>query len=125
MIKYLLIILCVISSVSFASFIEKKLTNQKQELQAEKIFREIRCLVCDGESINDSKAKLAFDMRYYIREKIAAGLTKEEIIYSLRQVYGDEILMKSPLNKYTFILWFLSFLILVLSIYFFIRKLIK
>ena len=93
------------------------LENQEQELRARNISKNIRCMVCQNQSIDESNAPLAKDLRILIREKIKAGKNNEEIYKFLTDRYGDFILLKPPLKKSTFMLWFLPFVFLAIGIF--------
>ena len=95
------------SSISNTVEPDEILKNQKQELRARKISKNIRCLVCQNQSIDESNAPLAKDLRILIRNKIENGKKDEEIYKFLTDRYGDFILLKPQLNKNTYILWFL------------------
>ena len=101
---------------SYAVEPEEILTNKKQEILARKISKNIRCMVCQNESIDASSAPLAKDLRVLIRNKIQEGKNSEEIYKFLTDRYGDFILLKPPLKIITFPLWFLPFFILIISI---------
>jgi len=101
---------------SYAVEPEEILTNKKQEILARKISKNIRCMVCQNESIDASSAPLAKDLRILIRNKIQEGKNSEEIYKFLTDRYGDFILLKPPLKIITFPLWFLPFFILIISI---------
>lgn len=101
---------------SYAVEPEEILTNEKQEILARKISKNIRCMVCQNESIDASSAPLAKDLRILIRNKIQEGKNSEEIYKFLTDRYGDFILLKPPLKIITFPLWFLPFFILIISI---------
>ncbi len=115
---YRAIILAIIlfSQTSLALEIEDHFTNQEQEQQATDIFKQIRCMVCTGESINDSKADLAKDMRILIRNEIKSGKTPEEIITYLHERYGDAVLMKPPFQPNTYILWLMPIILLFVGV---------
>ena len=74
-------------------------------------------MVCQNQSIDESNAPLAKDLRILIRSKIKEGNKDEEIYKFLTDRYGDFILLKPPLNSKTLILWFLPFIFLILGIY--------
>lgn len=76
------------------------------EARAVALQRQFRCLVCQGESLDESNADLAKDLRRLIRAQIAAGASDEEITHYLVSRYGDFILMKPPFKGETYILWF-------------------
>ena len=93
------------------------LKNQEQELRARNISKNIRCLVCQNQSIDDSNAPLAKDLRILIREKIKEGKNNEEIYNFLTERYGDFILLKPPFKLSTLALWILPFIFLVIGIF--------
>jgi cytochrome c-type biogenesis protein CcmH len=71
----------------------------------ERLSRELRCLVCRSETIADSNAPLAHDLRRELRELMAAGKSDQEIITFMTDRYGDYVLYKPPLQPRTFLLW--------------------
>ena len=121
-VKFILIItiICLtqlISNFSFAVEPDEILKNPKYELRARNISKNIRCMVCQNQSIDESNAPLAKDLRILIRDKIKEGNKDEEIYKFLTDRYGDFILLKPPLNSKNLILWFLPFIFLILGIY--------
>ena len=96
---------------------EEFLQNPKQELKARNISKNVRCLVCQNQSIDESAAPLAKDLRILIRKKVKEGHTENEIYKFLTDRYGDFILLKPPLKRITFILWFLPFVFLAIGIF--------
>lgn len=95
--------------------IDKKLPDARQEQQAEELFTQIRCLVCAGESLADSNAEIAVDMRGLIRKKIAAGQTTEEIKKYLVGLYGERILQQPPIKPNTYLLWLFPLLMIIIG----------
>ena len=93
------------------------LENKKQELRAREISKNIRCMICQNQSIDDSDAPLAKDLRILIRNKINNGSTDKQIYIFLTDRYGDFILLKPPVKKTTILLWFLPFIFLIIGIY--------
>ena len=85
------------------------------------ISQNIRCLVCQNQSIDDSNSELAKDLKILIREKVIDGVSNEEIYGYLRERYGDYILLKPPLNLNTILLWFLPFIVLIFGLIFIIK----
>jgi cytochrome c-type biogenesis protein CcmH len=71
----------------------------------EHLSRELRCLVCRSETIADSNAQLAVDLRRQLRELMAAGKTDEEILTYMTDRYGDYVLYKPPVRPRTWLLW--------------------
>ena len=93
------------------------LQNSKQELRARNISKNVRCVVCQNQSIDESSAPLAKDLRILIRKKIKDGNTDDEIYKFLVNRYGDFILLKPLLKFNTFILWIMPFVLLVVGIF--------
>ena len=77
------------------------------------ISQNVRCLVCQNQSMDESNSELAKDLKILIKEKLIAGDSDEEIYGFLKERYGDYILLKPPLNLNTVILWFLPFIVLM------------
>ena len=77
------------------------------------ISQNVRCLVCQNQSIDESNSELAKDLKILIKEKLILGDSDEEIYGFLKERYGDYILLKPPLNLNTVILWFLPFIVLI------------
>ena len=93
------------------------LQNKNQELRARNISKNIRCMVCQNQSIDESDAPLAKDLRILIRDKIKDGNKDKEIYQFLIDRYGDFILLKPPLKSNTFLLWLLPFIFFVVGIF--------
>ena len=93
------------------------LQNSKQELRARNVSKNVRCVVCQNQSIDESSAPLAKDLRILIRKKIKDGNTDDEIYKFLVNRYGDFILLKPLLKFNTFILWIMPFVLLVIGIF--------
>jgi len=93
------------------------LSNQKQELRAREISKNIRCMVCQNQSIDDSSSSIARDLRILIRNKIEEGKEDKEIYKFLTERYGDFILLKPPLKNNTIVLWFLPFIFFIVGIF--------
>ena len=97
---------------------EEILQNQKHELRARNISKNIRCMICQNQSIDESSASLAKDLRILIRSKIKDGKTDKEIYKFLTDRYGDFILLNPPLKSKTIVLWFLPFILFFIGIVF-------
>ena len=93
------------------------LQDPKLELRARKISKNIRCLVCQNQSIDESSAALAKDLRILIRNKIKGGYTNDEIYIFLTDRYGDFILLKPSFKLSTSALWSLPFIFLIFGIF--------
>ena len=96
---------------------EEFLENPQQEIRARNITKNIRCLVCQNQSIDDSSAPLAKDLRTLIRAKVQEKNTDEEIYKFLTDRYGDFILLKPPFKISTFLLWSLPFVFFIIGIF--------
>ena len=96
---------------------EEILENKKQEMRARNISKNIRCMICQNQSIDESNAALAKDLRILIRDKIKEGNSDKEIYKFLTDRYGDFILLKPPVKKITLALWFLPLIFLMIGIY--------
>ena len=86
-----------------------------EDPRAIELFKEVRCLVCQGQTIHESNAELAEDIKNLIREKISQGETDRQIKEYLVEKYGDGILMTPPFNSLTYVLWFFPFLIMIIG----------
>ncbi len=95
---------------------ELKLDDPAREAYARTIMKEIRCLVCQNQSIEDSNADLAKDLRQIVREQVSTGKNADEIKTYLVERYGDWVLLKPPVKRSTFLLWASPFLLLLLVI---------
>ena len=120
--RYFLIILCtlllqLINNVSYSVEPDEILQDQKQESRARNISKNIRCMVCQNQSIDESDAPLAKDLRILIRDKIKEGNNDTEIYKFLTDRYGDFILLDPPLKSSTIALWFLPIIFFVAGIY--------
>ena len=93
------------------------LQNPKQELRARNISKYIRCMVCQNQSIDESDAPLAKDLRILIRNEIKDGKNDEEIYKFLTDRYGDFILLKPAFKLNTLALWLLPFVFVLVGIF--------
>ena len=105
------------SNISYTVEPDEILKNKEYELRARNISKNIRCMTCQNQSIDESNAPLAKDLRILIRHKIKEGSNDKEIYKFLTDRYGDFILLKPPFDLNTLSLWFLSFIFLLLGIY--------
>ena len=90
----------------------ERLPDAAQEARARVLFRETRCLVCQNESIDDSEAALAKDLRTVIRGQIAAGRSDAQVRAFLTARYGEYVLLKPPFTPGNAILWVGPFVVL-------------
>ncbi|MEQ1754391.1 MAG: cytochrome c-type biogenesis protein [Micropepsaceae bacterium] len=95
---------------------EEMLGDPALEARAREITRELRCVVCQNQSIDDSNADLARDMRVLVRERLKKGDTNEQTLAYLVARYGNYVLLKPPLQLDTALLWFSPILFLGLGV---------
>lgn len=98
------------SMVSPVSAADDAIFRREMQLAAQ-----LRCLVCQNQSIAESNAPLALDLRTQIREQIAAGKTNDEIVDYMKARYGDFVLYRPPLQPTTALLWFGPVLLFVIA----------
>jgi cytochrome c-type biogenesis protein CcmH len=107
--------LLVIAWVGIAAAVQpdERLANPVLEQRAREISAELRCLVCQNQSIDDSNAPLARDLRLLVRQRLTAGDTDDEVRDYLVDRYGDFVLLKPPFEASTLILWLTPLLALL------------
>lgn len=93
-----------------------------EERAARDLMREIRCLVCQNQSIEDSDADLAKDLRILVRDRIRAGDSNDEVKSYLVERYGDWVLLEPPVNAGTLILWGSPLLFVLLAALILVRR---
>ena len=86
-----------------------------KEARARQLSQELRCMVCQNQSIDDSEAPLARDLRLLVRERIAAGDSDEQVIDFLVARYGEFVLLKPRFNPHTLLLWAAPFGVLLIG----------
>jgi cytochrome c-type biogenesis protein CcmH len=82
------------------------------ESRARRLSQELRCLVCQNQSIDDSNAPLARDLRVLLRERLSAGDSDGEVLAYLAARYGEFVLLRPPFNLHTWLLWLAPFMLL-------------
>jgi len=104
----LLAALLLLASVVAAQAVEpsERLADPVLEVRARAISRELRCLVCQNESIDESNADLAHDLRVLLRQRIAAGDSDQQAIQYIVDRYGQFVLLDPPVEPATYALWF-------------------
>ncbi|WP_412774703.1 cytochrome c-type biogenesis protein [Nitrobacter sp.] len=100
------------ASPALAVLPDEIMSNPAQEARARNLSRELRCMVCQNQSIDDSSAPLARDLRLLVRERIAAGDSDQQVLDFLVARYGDFVLLKPPFETNTLLLWLLTPLVL-------------
>ena len=94
----------------------ERLADPLLEERARMLSQNIRCLVCQNQSIDDSNATLAKDLRARVREKLTAGATNDEIFDFLVDRYGDFILLNPPFKPSTYVLWYGPLIFLIVGL---------
>jgi cytochrome c-type biogenesis protein CcmH len=105
--------LLAVSGAAIAAPVADTFSNPATESRARALQRQLRCLVCQGESIDESGATLAADLRHLVRQQIADGKSDSQIKAYLVARYGDFILMQPPLQADTYVLWLAPFIVLL------------
>jgi cytochrome c-type biogenesis protein CcmH len=107
MIRALALLLALLSvAPALAVLPGERLDDPALEARARDISRELRCQVCQNQSIDDSNAPLAADLRRLVRERIKAGDNDAQVFQYVTQRYGDYVLLRPPLRMDTLLLWF-------------------
>jgi cytochrome c-type biogenesis protein CcmH len=112
----LLLVALMVSSQAWAVEPDEMLSNPALEARARAISKQLRCMVCQNESIDESQAPLARDLRVLVRQRIMAGDSDTQIINFLVSRYGEFILLKPPLSWHTLALWGAPPALLILGI---------
>ena len=103
--KKIILILLLIPNLSFADY----------QLERNKITKNLRCLICQGQSVYDSDSDFANSMKILVDKKLEEGLSENQIYDFFKEKYGEWILYDPSLNKNTYILWLLPILIFLLG----------
>jgi len=111
----LVIALFAVLCIAAASDPAERLPDPSQEARARTIFREVRCLVCQNESIDDSEAQLAGDLRKIIRQQVAAGRSDAQVRQFLVARYGEFVLLKPPFSAGNLALWVGPFVVVIVG----------
>lgn len=114
MLRALFLCLCLTLPLFAVAVDEKPLADPEKEAVARALMKEIRCLVCQNQSIEDSDADLARDLRQIVRERIALGDSPDNVRAYLVDRYGDWVLLEPPVKPETYLLWASPFLLLLL-----------
>ena len=114
--RLLLAALAGVACLAAASDPAERLPDPAQEAQAREIFRDVRCLVCQNESIDDSEADLARDLRQIVREQVKAGKSAPEIKRFLTDRYGEFVLLTPSFSIGNLALWGVPFLVVIAGV---------
>ena len=97
-----------------ASFLEFK-SAEANDVLKNKILKNVRCLICQGQSVYDSESEFASSIKLVVDRKINEGLKEKQIYQYLREKYGDWVVFDPQLNKNTYVLWLLPLLLFLLG----------
>jgi cytochrome c-type biogenesis protein CcmH len=117
-----LLVFCLLISPVMAVQPDEILKDAALESRARQISAGLRCLVCQNQSIDDSDATVAKDLRILIREQLQQNKSDAEVVDFVVARYGDYVLLKPRLNAGTLVLWFAPFLILAAGLLFLFRR---
>ena len=122
-INMIMLLCCLVLTVSQNTLLAETSNSGENFIinKTREISQNIKCLVCQNQSIDESNSEIAKDLKVLIKNKLKDGVSDDEIYNFLRDRYGDSILLKPPLKTNTILLWFLPFIILVFGSFFVIR----
>lgn len=113
------------SDLPAARWANEQLPDPRQEAEAKALMEELRCLVCQGQSIADSDAELAGDMRAMVRQRIAAGERPEQVRAWLVERYGHWVSYRPPVEPATWPLWAAPILLLIIGAMLLRKRLVR
>ena len=116
------LLLLLIQGVSAQSIDAKEFSSAQQEQRYQDLIDEIRCPVCQGQSIGGSNASLALDLREKVQQLIISGKTDDEIHSFMVERFGDFVVFKPPVKISTYALWFAPFAFLLICLIFLFRS---
>ena len=108
--KNIINIIIIFFLITSSSYSNENLNNQ--------ILKNLRCLVCQGQTVQDSNSEFALIIKSVVKDKIKEGNNEKEIYKFLSEKYGDWILLYPPLKKNSYMLWFLPYLLFILGVIF-------
>ena len=108
--KNIINIIIIFFFITLSSYSNENLNNQ--------ILKNLRCLVCQGQTVQDSNSEFALIIKSVVKDKIKEGNNEKEIYKFLSEKYGDWILLNPPLKKNSYLLWFLPYLLFILGVIF-------
>ena len=110
---------------SFCLFSNSVLSIENLDNKIKKLTLELRCMTCQNQSVYDSESEFANDIKIIVKEKFNEGLDEKEIKIFLTERYGEYILFKPYFNLKNLLLWIFPFVILLVSLGFFLKRLKK
>ncbi len=121
----LALLLCLLPVAGWAKEAQPVADDPELEKRVMALAEDLRCLVCQNETIAGSHAPLAVDLRQQIREQMRAGKSNQEIIAFMTERYGDFVLFRPPMKATTYLLWFGPFALLGVGLvvqYFYLKR---
>ena len=118
MITKLFKLIFILFFINFSIFISAFAENKK----VEEISKNLRCLICQGQSVYDSNSEFALSIKILISEKLSSGNTEDDIYNFLKLKYGDWIVYEPEFNKYTLVLWILPLFLFIFGGLLIVRK---
>jgi cytochrome c-type biogenesis protein CcmH/NrfF len=123
------IVLCLTLSIfstfggsnSFALTIERSLPDKTQEDRANSLFKDIKCLICEGQAVHDSDSEFARSIRTVVRDQIAQGRSDKQVLAYVKEKYGSDILLKPPFAEDTVFIWLAPFFVITIGILVLVR----
>jgi len=115
----------IIFCFSFCLFSNSVLSSENLDNKIKELTLELRCMTCQNQSVYDSESEFANDIKIIVKEKFNEGLDEKEIKIFLTERYGEYILFKPYFNLKNLLLWVFPFLILLVSLGFFLKRLKK
>ena len=109
--KTLKIFLIIFLSVNFSQLKSDEINNELKN----RILKNIRCLICQGQSVYDSESDFASSIKLIVNKKINNGMSEDQVYKFLREKYGDWVIYDPQLNKNTYILWLLPLLLFLVG----------
>ena len=109
--KTLKIFLIIFLSVNFSQLKSDEINNELKN----RILKNIRCLICQGQSVYDSESDFASSIKLIVNKKINNGMSEDQVYKFLREKYGDRVIYDPQLNKNTYILWLLPLLLFLVG----------
>ena len=117
-------LLCASGALHATATLESfKFATSEEELRFKHLIAELRCLVCQNQSLADSDAELAHDLRAEVYEMMQAGNSNEQITGFLVARYGDFVLYNPPVKPSTWLIWFGPFVVLIIALWLLVRAL--
>lgn len=123
--KLLILLLLLATQPALAAIESRQFATPEQQADYEYLTNELRCLVCQNQTIADSNAELATDLRRQVQEMLAQGKSREDIVQFMTDRYGDFVLYNPPLKTKTLLLWLGPVLFLaagLIAVYLFVRR---